>query len=1255
MQNDSLKGLVGWSGGQKKGGHTSSFKLFDRSQNFKKKEKKGEGGHSIVKKCSIYLIDTMKRCNQEFKFDQSLIPRRFLTVPNEGVSNNNYDNEQSDYIMRVKDIIYNDQRKIEYIIEDMLGKGTFGQVAKCSKNGTNDLFAVKVIKNRPAYFQQAKNEILLLRVLNKQEEQNGENYQKRIVNLVDFFVFRNHFCLVFEMLELSLYDYLKNTKFCGFSFSVIAQWTKSILEGMVIAESKQIIHCDLKPENIMLKNNQLKIIDFGSACHQDKRIFTYIQSRFYRAPEVILGMIYTTAIDMWSLGCILVELFLGLPIFPGNSEYDQIKRIIDILGKPTNEVIEQGRFKNKFFKCLDGEYIFKTKQEFEISEGIQLKESKTYFQVACLNDLKNYMYNSQFRRNEDDTKNNRQFDLFLDLATQLLELNPRKRVKASIAMQHPFLNQDENNFYSSLTNQKIENTKEFSLDQSTSDERHNDIKQQQQQSNQNTDFNLFKVSDQNAAIVKKAIQNQKENQEKLKPNQLTSDPQQQQINNLLSGQQQIGQEQNLQSQYYLNQYPLQQQQGQYQNDPYNFHTQQPGIQQIPFNQSFTQQPQIYNNYLNQNMYQYPYQFQQQQYAQQMSQMLPQQQQPVQQSTFPYQQPYNQVQQQQQMSTDQLANLFSQQLNLQTSNQFQNQKQSFRNQKQSKKCLSQQDSLDYQKEFYDDYPNQFQNNQIQDKNMWSTNQFTNIQNQGNFYKNSNYNYQKTGTNQGFQQGISNIENIQDQQVPPANIKDIFDNVDDNFPKQQLNQQPQQLIHLQNYQQGNQQQMPQGFLLNSQYIQNFYNPQQQLGMNIGNLQPNNNLLGNQFQVQDQPQQQNQQYQLFQQQFNQQNYGFNQFNNQQNMRQNYQLFNQNNLQQNLFLQNQQYYQQQQQQLQQQQQPLNQQNSQFPQQTNQQQTYYNKPYQNQKQNNKYKNSSNGKNSNNNTKQADMNANNNFNNNNNNNNSNNSQKFYQNNKKFRRHYSDSEFQQYQPEQNEIFNDIKAPFLESDQIENQSQNLGKSSDNIQEDNKQERHGEESASNNSSNFNNNSNNTGNQKQNQNFKRQNSNYNNNQNYSNQKNQQKFKKPNQGQAQQQQQHNNTFNSNSNNNNYSQNFPNQNTQFQANLSNNNNNSNSSSNNNNNNSSILNNNSSNQGQIQTQNMKTSQQNNNNSNNSNDQQNQHNPQDNNNNFKKGQNKFKNQNKKSFTNHKYQQQNAQQQQFSQGQKQYSPINENPSQS
>lgn len=74
------------------------------------------------------------------------------------------------------------------------------------------------------------------------------------------------------------------------------------------------------------------MIDFGSACHERQTVYTYIQSRFYRSPEVILGIPYTSSIDMWSLGCIAVELFLGLPLFPGTSEYNQITRIVEMLG-----------------------------------------------------------------------------------------------------------------------------------------------------------------------------------------------------------------------------------------------------------------------------------------------------------------------------------------------------------------------------------------------------------------------------------------------------------------------------------------------------------------------------------------------------------------------------------------------------------------------------------------------------------------------------------------------------------------------------------------------------------------------------------------------------------------------------------------------------------------------------------------------------------------------------------------------------------
>jgi dual specificity protein kinase YAK1 len=76
----------------------------------------------------------------------------------------------------------------------------------------------------------------------------------------------------------------------------------------------------------------VKVVDFGSACMEQETTYSYIQSRFYRSPEILLGLPYSSAIDMWSVGCICGELFLGLPLFPGCNEYDQVARIIEMMG-----------------------------------------------------------------------------------------------------------------------------------------------------------------------------------------------------------------------------------------------------------------------------------------------------------------------------------------------------------------------------------------------------------------------------------------------------------------------------------------------------------------------------------------------------------------------------------------------------------------------------------------------------------------------------------------------------------------------------------------------------------------------------------------------------------------------------------------------------------------------------------------------------------------------------------------------------------
>lgn len=154
------------------------------------------------------------------------------------------------------------------------------------------------------------------------------------------------------MLRHNLYDFLKLNSFHGFPLDLVRRFAIQVLQCLMFLERHGIVHCDLKPENILLKHENksgIKIIDFGSGCFEHERIYTYIQSRFYRAPEVILGIDYTTAIDMWSLGCIICELLLGYPIFPGENETEQLALFMEVLGVPPRSLIERGQRRRRFF------------------------------------------------------------------------------------------------------------------------------------------------------------------------------------------------------------------------------------------------------------------------------------------------------------------------------------------------------------------------------------------------------------------------------------------------------------------------------------------------------------------------------------------------------------------------------------------------------------------------------------------------------------------------------------------------------------------------------------------------------------------------------------------------------------------------------------------------------------------------------------------------------------------------------------------
>jgi dual specificity tyrosine-phosphorylation-regulated kinase 2/3/4 len=176
-----------------------------------------------------------------------------------------------------------------------------------------------------------------------------------VVNFTQNFYFRGHLCISTELLGVNLYEFIKAHDFRGFSLKLIRRFTKQLLGCLVLLNGRKVIHCDLKPENVLLAHpmhSEIKVIDFGSSCFENEKVYTYIQSRFYRSPEVILGMSYGMPIDMWSLGCILAELFTGYPIFPGENEQEQLACIMEIFGPPEKHLIEKSSRKKLFFDSL---------------------------------------------------------------------------------------------------------------------------------------------------------------------------------------------------------------------------------------------------------------------------------------------------------------------------------------------------------------------------------------------------------------------------------------------------------------------------------------------------------------------------------------------------------------------------------------------------------------------------------------------------------------------------------------------------------------------------------------------------------------------------------------------------------------------------------------------------------------------------------------------------------------------------------------
>lgn len=239
-----------------------------------------------------------------------------------------------------------------YQIMEYLGSAAFSKAIQCLDLRTGNHYCMKIIENNKDYFDQSIDEIKLLRFINC----NGNVDEVNLLRIYDYFYHNEHLFIVTELLKDNLYDYYKFNKEKEaeeyFTVGRLQKITSQILKGLEYIHNLKLIHCDLKPENILIKSysrTEVKVIDFGSSCYIHDHLSSYVQSRSYRAPEVIIGCKYDYKVDLWSLGCILGELFTGSVMFQNETVQGLLSRVIGIVGPFPEWMFEEGKLVSKFF------------------------------------------------------------------------------------------------------------------------------------------------------------------------------------------------------------------------------------------------------------------------------------------------------------------------------------------------------------------------------------------------------------------------------------------------------------------------------------------------------------------------------------------------------------------------------------------------------------------------------------------------------------------------------------------------------------------------------------------------------------------------------------------------------------------------------------------------------------------------------------------------------------------------------------------
>jgi dual specificity tyrosine-phosphorylation-regulated kinase 2/3/4 len=332
--------------------------------------------------------------------------------------NNGFDDSTGRYAYRQGDHI-----AYRYQLTEPIGKGAFGDCYMAFDHKEGQWVAMKIIRNEPRFHQQGKSEVAILELLREHDADD----KLSVVRMFDTFMFRSHLVITFELLGENLYTVLRKGGFKGFGPNATRAVGMDILRCLMFLEAQGIVHADLKPENIILRCDALpvensgsntplpsvaKVIDFGSSCFRHGDIHTYIQSRYYRSPEIVLGMGYGPPADMWSFGCILFEIGCGYPLFPVKCESDLLVQMMELLGIPPLDVQVRSHRRGDFFNSSSGKPLTTTD-----SKG-RIRPPGTRELADCLQD---------------------KGGAFTDIVSRCLTWNPNERITPGDAMKHPWI------------------------------------------------------------------------------------------------------------------------------------------------------------------------------------------------------------------------------------------------------------------------------------------------------------------------------------------------------------------------------------------------------------------------------------------------------------------------------------------------------------------------------------------------------------------------------------------------------------------------------------------------------------------------------------------------------------------------------------------------------------------------------------------------------------------------------------------------